>query len=655
MKRILFILLVFCNATPGLAQGGNIDSLKSELSKAKEETTRVILLTQLAEANVRLYPDTALIYARESSKLAKEIKFTKGEYYSTVRLAESWWALGEYSTGINLLLPKIRALQDAHEQDIMLLAYHILADCYRDQGDYKEALAYDFKIQNLVIQQPPCTLCNISYAAIAYLYLETGQADSSYFYLVRSLNFPPAYGLKGWPFFTAGRIYASRKTYDSAFFYYRESSLAFIQENNLKDLAGVYNSVAGLFKITGATDSSIFYAYKSLSVSLPKRFAKEAMDAYIQLSIAYEPLNTDSALHYYKMAITAKDSLYNQEKQRQIWSYQFNEQLRQQEAEQKQQNLQSEIKLYSSLAALLVFLVITFILFRNNRHKQKAYRLLQKQKQEIDFQKTKVEKTLDELKSAQQQLIQSEKMASLGELTAGIAHEIQNPLNFVNNFSEVNREMVDEASGEMDKCNYDEVKNILHDIKDNSEKINHHGKRADAIVKGMLQHSRSSTGIKELTDINKLADEYLRLAFHGIRAKDKSFNAKVETDFDNSIEKVSIVSQDIGRVLLNMINNAFYAVNEKQKQNINGYEPAVTVRTEKQDGQVQVSIEDNGNGIPAAVKEKVFQPFFTTKPAGEGTGLGLSLAYDIIKAHGGEISVKTKDGEGSEFVIILNA
>jgi signal transduction histidine kinase len=283
--------------------------------------------------------------------------------------------------------------------------------------------------------------------------------------------------------------------------------------------------------------------------------------------------------------------------------------------------------------------------------------LISQQKVELEEQVTErtaeLKQSLEDLRSTQSQLIQSEKMASLGELTAGIAHEIQNPLNFVNNFSEVNDELISELVEEVDKGNTEEVKTIANDIKQNLEKINHHGKRADAIVKGMLQHSRAATGQREPTDINKLTDEYLRLAYHGLRAKDKSFNAEIKTDFDETIGKINIIPQDIGRVILNLINNALYAVSEKQKQNVNGYEPTVAVSKAKQNGKVEIKIKDNGNGIPKNIVDKIFQPFFTTKPTGQGTGLGLSLAYDIIKAHGGEIKVQTKEGEGSEFIIQL--
>jgi len=282
---------------------------------------------------------------------------------------------------------------------------------------------------------------------------------------------------------------------------------------------------------------------------------------------------------------------------------------------------------------------------------------LQKEKihleEKVAIRTAELNQSLENLKATQSQLIQSEKMASLGELTAGIAHEIQNPLNFVNNFSGVSAELVKEMVEEVDKGNTEEVKAIADDVVQNLEKINHHGNRAADIVKGMLQHSRNSNGTKEPADINALCDEYLRLSYHGLRAKDKSFNATMKTDFDESIGNINIIPQDIGRVVLNLINNAFYAVDEKKKQIGNGYEPTVSVSTKKNNGKVEIKVADNGNGIPQKVLDKIFQPFFTTKPTGQGTGLGLSLSYDIVKAHGGEIKVNTKENEGTEFIIQL--
>ena len=297
---------------------------------------------------------------------------------------------------------------------------------------------------------------------------------------------------------------------------------------------------------------------------------------------------------------------------------------------------------------------------------EKKQQALNQQKileEEVKKQTADRRDTLENLRSTQSQLIQSEKMASLGELTAGIAHEIQNPLNFVNNFSEVNKELLEEMKEEIDKGNTDEVKAIANDIIDNEQKINHHGKRADAIVKNMLQHSRSSSSQKELTDINALADEYLRLSYHGLRAKDKSFNTTIQTSFDEAIGKINIIPQDIGRVLLNLYNNAFYAVAERKKnpyplKGQQEYEPTISVSTKavkspSGDLGVLISVKDNGNGISKKVVDKIFQPFFTTKPTGQGTGLGLSLSYDVIKAHGGELKVETRESEGSEFIIKL--
>ncbi len=334
---------------------------------------------------------------------------------------------------------------------------------------------------------------------------------------------------------------------------------------------------------------------------------------------------------------------------------------------------------YVDVAELLAFMWMAAILFSQNRqnkiaekerikrqHEDEVNRaiairkvelegLVEERTSELTKQKDELEHALNDLRTTQTQLIQSEKMASLGELTAGIAHEIQNPLNFVNNFSEVSTELIREMVEEVEKGNTSEVKAIAKDLVQNLEKINHHGKRADAIVKGMLQHSRSSSSVKEPTDINALADEYLRLSYHGLRAKDKSFNATLKTDFDESIGEINIIPQDIGRVILNLLTNAFYAVNEKKKEAGN-YEPTVTVSTKKINNRIEISIQDNGNGIPQKALDKIFQPFFTTKPTGQGTGLGLSLSYDIItKGHNGELKVKTVEGEGTTFIINLPA
>ncbi len=278
---------------------------------------------------------------------------------------------------------------------------------------------------------------------------------------------------------------------------------------------------------------------------------------------------------------------------------------------------------------------------------------------ELTRQKEALEATVAELKKTQTQLIQAEKMASLGELTAGIAHEIQNPLNFVTNFSEVNAELFEELSEALLALSVPpdekaDLLDLLNDLSLNQQKITHHGRRADGIVKGMLQHSRSSTGQKEPTDLNALADEYLRLSYHGLRAKDKGFNATMKTDFDPTLGLVSVVPQELGRALLNLLTNAFYAVSERKKREPGGYEPTVSVRTKRMEKDVEIRVHDNGTGMSEAVKAKIFQPFFTTKPTGQGTGLGLSLTYDIItKGHGGTLTVESHEGQGTTFTITL--
>ena len=425
----------------------------------------------------------------------------------------------------------------------------------------------------------------------------------------------------------------------------------------------ISNSLSRVYAHLNKIDSALFYAKESLKISEKRKDAAQKRDAYNLLASNFDNLGrSDSATLYLKLAKSLSDSL-SVEERKNLLAFQdvvVDEQAKLGKLEEEKIQTRSKIRTYSLIAGLIILSLVGLILYRNNKKEKKA--------------KIVLEKTLKELKSTQSQLIQSEKMASLGELTAGIAHEIQNPLNFVNNFSEVNTELIEELKSQKSKVKTerDEIleNELLNDISQNLERINHHGKRADAIVKGMLQHSRASTGTREPTDLNALCDEYLRLSYQGLRAKDKTFNAAIQTDFDERIGKINIIQQDIGRVLLNLYNNAFYAVNEKKNSRLTTeavklntqmiYVPNVTVKTflnppsgSRRD--ITITISDNGNGIPQTIIDKIFQPFFTTKPSGQGTGLGLSLSYDIIKAHGGEIKVESKKGEGTEFKIYLKA
>lgn len=378
---------------------------------------------------------------------------------------------------------------------------------------------------------------------------------------------------------------------------------------------------------------------------------------YEAVYLAYKLNNlVDSAYKYQELTLIAKDSLYEIRIKNlaDFQSLSLEEAMRLENLEKEKIETQSKIRTYSFLAVLAVLLIIGFILYRNNRQKQKANIVLQEQKD-------KVESTLHELKSTQSQLIQSEKMASLGELTAGIAHEIQNPLNFVNNFSEVSAELVEEMKEELAVGNSQLAVEIAEDIKQNLEKINHHGKRADAIVKGMLEHSKRDSGQKEPTDLNALADDFLRLTYQSFLAKDPNFKVELQTNLDPDLPRISVIPQDIGKVLLNLYSNAFYACAIPQPPEGGGSKtPTVTLSTSTytplEGGRgVKISVKDNGPGIPDSIKEKIFQPFFTTKPSGQGTGLGLSLSYDIVKAHGGELKVDSELGQFTTFEILLPA
>jgi two-component system NtrC family sensor kinase len=622
-----------------------LDISKLSLAKANDDTAKVLLLVNLSGEYVVWQVDSSIRYAQSAIKLARQLNYKKGEAAAMHSYGDALWASGNYDKAIEIAFKALNLSRDLQDIKMIASSYIQLAVLYQDIGDYALALKYGFLSKNLfesiTVGGPPQS------SIIAGIYILTNQPDSASIYIKEASDTLKRYNYEsGYVQQCLGDIEVKKKNYKEALNYYWSGVPIAINYGNFLDLVYLYNSMAQLYYETGNIDSSIYYAKEELNTSRFTALKRGAFGAITILAKDYKLKNqNDSTIKYLELSIALNDSLFNKEKTRAIQNLTFNEQLQQQEKAQQQKEFQNTIKLYSMLAALVVFLLIAFILWRNNRRKQKLNTLLQKQKEQI-------ERTLVKLKSTQAQLIQSEKMASLGELTAGIAHEIQNPLNFVNNFSEVNTELIDELKEEVDKGNITEIKIIADGIKDNEQKILHHGKRADAIVKGMLQHSRASTGKKEPTDINALTDEYLRLSYHGMRAKDKSFNATLQTDFDN-IEKINVVPQDIGRVLLNLFNNAFYAVSEKKKVAEGEYEPVVSVDTKKVDSKVEILVKDNGVGIPQKVVDKIFQPFFTTKPTGQGTGLGLSLSYDIIKAQGGEITVQTKEGEGSEFSILL--
>ena len=650
MKMFLnIVFFVFCTASTlcQLPSSKQTDSLKHELSITTQDTSRVMILAKLGESYRGTIPDSALLSAQQSLSLAKQIKFPKGEANALLSISVIQRDLGNYSKALETGLKALQIAEDnqyAYEENLALIR---IANVYSFSKNFHTALNYYRQAERNLTKNSNEFLLAVVQIYTGNTYEQLNKLDSALYYeqlaaskIFKYETLPQLY------FRILGNIYAKSGNNDLALTYYHQGIGEALKNSDYRNVAPLYISVASFYKKLNKLDSAIYNAKKGLEYGQLLAYKRPIMDAANLLAELFEQKDINESLRYYKIASAAKDSMYDVEKLQTLQTITVGEQERKREMQAAKRDYQNKVRQFVLFAGLGAFSIIALILYRNNLQKQKANIILKDQKE-------RTEQAMEDLKSTQEQLIQSEKMASLGELTAGIAHEIQNPLNFVNNFSEVNKELVDELDQEIDKGNYTEAKAIAQDIKDNEEKINHHGKRADAIVKGMLQHSRSSGAIKEPTDINKLADEYLRLAYHGLKAKDQSFNATMKTDFDESIGKINIIPQDIGRVILNLINNAFYAVDEKKKQQGDGYEPTVSVSTKKEKDKVEVKVKDNGSGIPDSIKGKIFQPFFTTKPTGQGTGLGLSLAYDIVKAHGGEIALKTREGEYTEFILRL--
>ncbi len=669
------------------AQGGYIDSLRHEIELTRNDTMLYVQLNVLASAYLETKPDSSLYYSEKALNIARGLKLKLDEAFTLGKKGYALQNKGSYPESLrtflsaieiadnpanekNILPPRYLAMNGfsstttGHDFRISTLGFlhEFTGILYENVNDYEREL-YHLRFTKQYVEQRRDTLhMSELYYILGRVYLSLQKNDSAFIYEQKAYDLALHAGTDvGGPLLTLGKYYLAIGKDQQAAAYLRN---ALKESQRIKYLRGEIASgllLSGIARKQGKMDSSFYFTNTALVLAQQMNSPDLLLRTWSELVQIYNSLDRhDSTAKYQALIIAMKDSLFNSKQAQLFHNIDFDEQQRQLEIENVKKTYRAQVQKYGLLAGLIVFLSIAIILWRNNRNKQRAYSLLKKQKQETDFQKSKVEKTLDELRATQAQLIQSEKMASLGELTAGIAHEIQNPLNFVNNFSDINKELLTEMKGEIDKGNLEQAMSVANNIIDNEEKINHHGKRADSIVKGMLQHSRTTGGQKEATDINALADKYLRLAYHGLRAKDKSFDTKFETNFDSSVGKINIAPQDIGRVLLNLINNAFYAVVEKYKQNLNGYDPIITVTTKRSDDKpgsyrVEIKVADNGNGIPQKIVDKIFQPFFTTKPTGQGTGLGLSLSYDIIKAHGGEIKVKTVEGKGSEFIIQLPA
>jgi two-component system NtrC family sensor kinase len=683
MKYLFVLLISFSLSYTGTAQQRLPDSLQMAFQQAANDSVKFKSSRPIYTFYEETNRDSALYYAQLRYTIAKKYNLKIEEAYLQGQMGYQQIYLGRFSEALSNLIEALQIATDAKDaatweltpfntpgksRQITLSMLNHMYGHLKLQTGSSESLHYFKEGRRIGMEIGNDFRVTVGDMVLATNYLMLNQPDSALIYAKEG----EGYGTRGritkylaYIWSVIGDIYRQKGVDSLALSYYQKSLYTAISEGNFTVVAGVYENLINYYQSKKNADSVLCYANKNLIVvkSLGAVTSFVAGDVnmgkvYQHLANGYSlKLNTDSTNKYLQLALTVKDSL-TAIKLNRLSAFQrltLDEQTQLQNEEKKRIEAENKQRIYILIGSICLAVFIILFFYRNNRQKQKAYNQLHRQKAETDLQKEKADAALYELKRTQSQLIQSEKMASLGELTAGIAHEIQNPLNFVNNFAGVSQELVDEMNGELEKGDIEEAKSIAADIKQNLEKINHHGKRAESIVTGMLQHSRTSKGQKEPTDINKLADEYLRLSYHGIRAKDKNFNCNIVTGFDNTIGSINIIPQDIGRVLLNLYNNAFYAVNERllQAQPGSNYKPAVTVTTNLHDNKVEVKVIDNGNGIPQKVVDKIFQPFFTTKPTGQGTGLGLSLSYDVIKAHGGDINLETKEGEGSTFIIQL--
>lgn len=645
---VSFILFIFY--FPASAQNVETDSLKKELTATTDPNKRVVILEGLSFAYVSTSPEIALQYANEGLELAQKNNYLAGEALCLNALGNVFFSVGDYAKALEMYNRNLEIKEQIKQSPAV--TYFNMANVYTEQQDHRHALDYIFKTKKADEENKDTSGILFDMYSLSCVYLRLNDYDSAIYYgqQAESLaKYLQDKNLVGAIHNNFGEIYRTQNNLSLATKYF-QTSIPYAEAITDNEVLGAnYSGLAKIYNQQGKTDSAIFFTKKALSIAQEGSFLKQVFENSGLLSELFKNKKQfDSAFKYQELNVAMKDSVYNVENLKKIQNYKLLEQQKQQAIETAAMKTKSQVKLYSVIFILIILLVITVFLWRNNKERKKDYAAL-------ELQKAKTDHAYKELKSTQAQLVQSEKMASLGELTAGIAHEIQNPLNFVNNFSEVNNELLKELEVEKVKHERDEQleEDILNDIRRNNEKISHHGKRAEAIVKGMLQHSQSSGGQKELTDINTIAEEYLHLAYRGFQAKEKSLQASLHADLDKTIGRISIVPQDIGRVLLNIYNNAFYAVYEKQKTAGKEFLPTVTVKTKKRYGKTEIRIADNGNGMPPTMLDKIFQPFYTTKPTGQGTGLGLSLAYDIVKAHGGELNAESQENEGATFIILI--
>ena len=655
MRKLAATLILFALFLSAHAQQKQIDSLKKLIPTAKDDTTKAILSRKLGNLYLYSKPDSAMLLYQQSLQLSQKANYLQGMAKALNGEGNVFTVTGNYPKALNAFLSALKTNEQRNDRSLISISLANIGNIYAYEGDYRQSIVFTLRAKAIAEAMHNESSLTIDLLSLGDAYEKLNILDTALLYTTQA--YPLALKLKdadniGIATNNLGNIYTKLDKPRIALDYYRKAMPFEKQANDDDSQCETTLGMANIFRQLGQQDSSIYYARRSISAGWHGGFTARVLAASQFLTTYFkEQGRSDSAYRYLEIAVTAKDSLFSQQKIQAVQNLSFAEHQRQEDIQERDAVYTANLRFYIMLVVVAFLFVLAFVFWRNNRKSQKARKLLQTQKEQIQT-------TLGELKTTQNQLVQSAKMASLGELTAGIAHEIQNPLNFVNNFSEVNEEMLEELKAESTKpkAERDEQleSELINDLIDNQRKIKHHGKRADFIVKGMLEHSRTGTGERQITNINVLADEFFKLSYHGLRAKDKDFNAELTTNFDPHLPKLNIVQQDIGRVFINLFSNAFYAVNQKQKTAGPDYKPEVTVSISTEKNNLVIKVKDNGNGIPDAIKDKIMQPFFTTKPTGEGTGLGLSLSYDIVtKGHGGSITVDTKENEFTEFTIII--
>ena len=641
-----------------------IDSLLLRFSNETSGPLRMGLARELGLFFTDIDPDTTMYFLNTQLQLAQSLGERLWEGDALRRLGYLTYLQGSYSESFSYNTQALTLFMDTSNErkvwepsrlslagtpeqsrltELALTFFH-RAQLYTWISNISEQRPLYRKAIEIIDKAGDDAIASFMYSSLAESYIEE-YPDSAMMYLSIGLEKSEKVGFmkyRGNDLSRMGRAHKSLNDFDSAEKYYLEAIAKSREVNNFRHLAIAYYELARLNQLTGDTTSALDNAIKSYEAADSIQNLSVISDVGLMLSKLYEQLNdTDKAYYYLRLSQAASETLQKENQIRRASDLQFAEQLRLRDLEEAQARSQARLRITILMGVLFTIAVVAFLMYRNNRQKQAANKVL--------------ENTLDNLKATQNQLVQQEKLASLGQLTAGIAHEIKNPLNFVNNFSEVSIELVDEAIEERSKAqeSRDEtlVDEILEDIKSNLKKVHEHGSRANGIVTSMLQHSRGGSGKVEPTDLNALIKEYSSLAFHGMRAGKNPINVDIDLQLNDQIKNIPLIGEDFSRVLLNLCNNAFDAMRATAEIR----PPKLTIRTIPEPEKIIIEVEDNGPGIPEDIRDKILQPFFTTKKGTEGTGLGLSITHDIVKAHGGQIKIESKENEGSKFSILLDA